>query len=83
MLTYFADPYSSWQRGSNENRNGMLRRYLPKGGRITPDMADELQAIVNEINNRPMRLLGYQTPAEAYQQELLNLPHQPRCCTSI
>ncbi|KFI72111.1 ISMsm8, transposase, partial [Bifidobacterium mongoliense DSM 21395] len=55
----------------------------PKGGRITPDMADELQAIVNEINNRPMRLLGYQTPAEAYQQELLNLPHQPQCCTSI
>ena len=83
MLTYFADPYSSWQRGSNENRNGMLRRYLPKGGRITPDMADELQAIVNETDNRPMRLLGYQTPAEAYQQELLNLPHQPQCCTSI
>ncbi|MEK0264921.1 IS30 family transposase, partial [Bifidobacterium mongoliense] len=55
----------------------------PKGGRITPDMADELQAIVNEINNRPMRLLGYQTPAEAYQQELPNLPHQPQCCTSI
>jgi IS30 family transposase len=46
-------------------------------------MADELQAIVNEINNRPMRLLGYQTPAEACQQELLNLPHQPQCCTSI
>lgn len=46
-------------------------------------MADELQAIVNEISNRPMRLLGYQTPAETYQQELLNFPHQPQCCTSI
>ena len=73
MATYFADPYSSWQRGSNENRNGMIRRYLPKHSEIRMDMARELQEIVDEINNRPMRILGYRTPAEAFADELLNL----------
>ena len=57
MDTYFADPYSSWQRGSNENRNGMIR-YLPKRAVIDPGMAREVQEIVDEINNRPMRVLG-------------------------
>ena len=73
MGTYFADPYSSWQRGSNENRNGMIRRYLPKRCEITMGMARELREIVDEINNRPMRVLGYRTPAEAFFDELLNL----------
>ena len=71
MATYFADPYSSWQRGGNENRNGMIRRYLPKRTPIAPSMARELQEIVDEINNRPMRVLGYRTPAEAFADELL------------
>ena len=53
MATYFADPYSSWQRGSNENRNGMIRRHLPKRTRIDPSMADEIQAIVDEITTVP------------------------------
>lgn len=73
MATYFADPYSSWQRASNENRNGMIRRYLPKRCAIAMDMAREVQEIVDEINNRPMRVLGYRTPAEAFVDELLNL----------
>ena len=51
MLTYFADPYSSWQRGSNENRNGRIRRYLPKGTSFEDLTQDELDAIVGEIND--------------------------------
>jgi IS30 family transposase len=70
-LTYFADPYSSWQRGSNENRNGMIRRYLPKGTPISMDMNHEIRMIVDEINNRPMSILDYRTPAEARTDELL------------
>lgn len=73
MATYFADPYSSWQRGSNENRNGVIRRYLPKRCTITMDMAREVQEIVDETDNRPMRVLGYRTPAEAFIDELLHL----------
>ena len=56
MATYFADPYSSYQRGGNENRNGVIRRYLPKRTRIEPSMADAVQAIVDETDNRPMRV---------------------------
>ena len=53
MATYFADLYSSRRRGSNENRNGMIRRYLPKRCEIRMDMAKEVREIVDEINNRP------------------------------
>ena len=73
MTTYFADPYSSWQRGSNENRNGIIRRYLPKRSEIRMNMARELREIVDEINNRPMRMPDYRTPAEAFADELRNL----------
>ena len=82
MATYFADPYSSRRRGSNENRNGMIRRYLPKRCEIRMDMAKEVREIVDEINNRPMRVLGYRTPAEAFADELLELQDQQGCCTS-
>ena len=77
-----ARPYSSWQRGSNENRNGMIRRYLPKRCEIRMDMAKEVREIVDEINNRPMRVLDYRTPAEAFADELLELQDQQGCCTS-
>ena len=73
MATCFADPHSSWQRGGNENRNGMIRRYLPKRTIIEPGMARELQEIVDETDNRPMRALGYRTPAEAFADELPDL----------
>ncbi|WP_234883716.1 IS30 family transposase [Bifidobacterium longum] len=82
MDTYFADPYSSRRRGSNENRNGMIRRYLPKRSEIRMDMAGELREIVDEADNRPMRVLGYRTPAEAFADELLELQDQQGCCTS-
>ena len=82
MDTYFADPYSSWQRGSNENGNGIIRRYLPKRSEIRMDMAGGLREIVDEADNRPMRVLGYRTPAEAFADELLELQDQQGCCTS-
>ena len=82
MSTYFADPYSSYQRGGNENRNGVIRRYLPKRSCIEPSMAADVQAIVDETNNRPMWVLGYRTPAEAFADELLELTDKQGRCTS-
>ncbi len=76
MDTYFADPYSSRRRGGNENRNGMIRRYLPKRSEIRMGMAGELREIVDEADNRPMRVLDYRTPAEAFADELLELQDQ-------
>lgn len=64
MQTYFADPYSSWQRGTNENTNGLLRRYLPKKTSFKNLTDEELTDIVWEINNRPRKVLQYKTPFE-------------------
>jgi IS30 family transposase len=64
MQTYFADPYSSWQRGTNENTNGLLRRYLPKKTSFQSLTQQELDDIVWEINNRPRKVLHYKTPTE-------------------
>ncbi len=66
MKTYFADPYSSWQRGTNEYHNGVLRRYLPKGTDFDTIDDEELQDIVNEINNKPRKCLGWSTPKEVF-----------------
>jgi IS30 family transposase len=73
MLTYFADPYSSYQRGTNENRNGRIRRYLPRGTSFDDLSDDDLQAIVGEINDTPMKLLGYRTPNEVWREEVEKL----------
>lgn len=70
MLTYFADPYSSCQRGSNENRNGRIRRYLPKKTPFDDITGGELRSIIDEINNTPLKVLGWRTPAEAWQEEI-------------
>jgi len=70
---YFCDPYSSWQRGSNENSNRLLRKYLPKKCNIDELRQEELEEIAEELNNIPRKRLSYRTPAEAYQQELNNL----------
>lgn len=64
MQTYFADPYSSWQRGTNENTNGLLRRYLPKKTSFQFLTQEELNDIVWEINNRPRKVLHYKTATE-------------------
>lgn len=64
MKTYFADPYASWQRGTNENTNGLLRRYLPKKTSFQNLTQQELNDIVWEINNRPRKVLHYKTATE-------------------
>lgn len=73
MPAYFADPYSSWQRGTNENRNGRIRRYLPKKTPFDTLTQDELDAIVQEINDTPMKQPEYKTPNEAWDEETSRL----------
>lgn len=69
---FFCDPYSSYQRGSNENTNMLLRRYLPKKTDISNLTQQELNDIANELNNRPRKRLGFLTPLEFYEQKVLN-----------
>lgn len=70
---FFADPYASWQRGTNENSNGLIRRYLPKKTNFSKYQQWELDDIVQEINNRPRKCLGYRTPQEAFNEELKSI----------
>lgn len=78
--TYFADPYSAWQRGTNEHFNGRIRKYLPKGTSFEGLDQHELDEYVAEINNRPRKVLGWATPAEVFQELTLNTITP--CCTS-
>ena len=71
IKTYFADPYCSGQRGTNENTNGLIRRYLPKKTSFDNLTQEELDDIVFEINNRPKKVLQFSTPFEMLQKELL------------
>ena len=65
---YFAHPYSSWERGLNENSNGLLRQYLPKDSDSSKVTTKELQRIEDEINNRPRKSLGYKTPNQVFDE---------------
>ena len=74
MAVYFCDPHSPWQRGTNENTNGLVRQYLPKGTDLSGYSQEQLDAIADEINRRPRKGLGVRSPLAVYRELLLNSP---------
>jgi len=67
---YFCDPHSPWQRGSNENTNGLLRQYFPKGTSLAVHSKAHLEAVAAQLNARPRKTLGWKTPAQALDEVL-------------
>lgn len=76
LQVYFCDPHSPWQRGSNENTNGLLRQYFPKSTDLSGYHADYLDFVAAQLNRRPRKRLAWRTPAEALDQ-LLSDPQEP------
>ena len=72
IKVYFAQPYHSWERGTNENTNGLIRQYLPKGSCFKNLTQQRCNQIERELNDRPRKVLGFSTPNEA---------HVEACCT--
>ena len=75
MAVYFCDPHSSWQRGSDENINGLVRQYLPKGTDLSIYSQQQLDAIADQINNRPRKGLSIRAPLAVYREWLINSPY--------
>ena len=77
LPVYFCDPHSPWQRGTNENTNGLLRQYFPKGTDLARHSPEDLAAVAAALNGRPRKTLGWRTPAEALDEQLLAAAGQP------
>jgi transposase, IS30 family len=76
MRVYFAHPYHSWERGTNENGNGLLRRFFPKGTDFNLVSAKEIQKVEDWVNHRPMKCLNYHTPYEVFHSLIKSNPHK-------
>lgn len=80
VQTYFCDPYSSWQKGSVENGIGLIREYIPKKTDLSNYSNDYISAIIDRINNIPMKCLKYRTPKEIFEGRYLKINNE-QCCT--
>ena len=80
---YFARPFTSWERGSNENLNGLLRQYVPKKRAMSTVSDEEIRIIQKRLINRPRKRLGFKTPAEVFQQSLKRVALQTWICLSF
>lgn len=80
VKTYFCNPYHSWEKGSVENSISLIREYIPKGSDLADYSDDFISAIVNRINNTPMKCLKFRTPKEIFEGRFLKITY-PQCCT--
>ena len=72
MYSYFCEPYHSWEKGTIENRNGVIRYYFPKRTDFSKITEEQIKYVQDKINNRPMKLLGFMTPKEVHDKMILN-----------